>query len=78
MNELKPFDKCLVRNSFYELWIPALFGREKDGRYLTSAGWQMFCIPYEGNEDILGTTNAVIYGRADSIDYSDDDWLDRD
>ena len=62
MKELKPFDKCLVRNGFGNLWIPALYGMEKDGKYLTSAGWQMFCIPYEGFEDVLGTNNLVSYG----------------
>ena len=52
---MKPFDKVLVRNAEYWLWIPALFGMEKDGQYITSAGWQKYCIPYEGNEDFLGT-----------------------
>ena len=52
---MKPFDKVLVRNTGYGLWIPALFGIEKDGQYITSAGWQRYCIPYEGNENLLGT-----------------------
>jgi len=64
MKELKPFDKCLVRNSLYGIWIPALYGKKSaDGKYLTSAGWQMFCIPYDGNEDLLGTDNLVVYGK---------------
>lgn len=53
---MKPFDKVLVRNSEYCLWIPALFGVEKDGQFITSVGWQKYCIPYEGNEHLLGTT----------------------
>lgn len=52
---MKPFDKVLVRNAEYGLWIPALFGMEKDEQYITSAGWQKYCIPYEGNEYLLGT-----------------------
>ena len=56
---MKPFDKVLVRNAEYGLWIPALFGMEKDGQYITSAGWQKYCIPYEGNENLLGTKNEV-------------------
>lgn len=56
---MKPFDKVLVRNSEYCLWIPALFGMEKDGQFITSAGWQKYCIPYEGNENLLGTTDNV-------------------
>ena len=51
---MKPFDKVLVRNAEYGLWIPALFGMEKDGQYITSAGWQKYCIPYEGNEHLCG------------------------
>ena len=54
---MKPFDKVLVRNAEYGLWIPALFGMEKDGQYITSAGWQKYCIPYEGDENLLGTKN---------------------
>ena len=54
---MKPFDTVLVRNAEYGLWIPALFGMEKDGQYITSAGWQKECVPYEGNEELLGTTN---------------------
>ena len=63
---MKPFDKVLVRNAEYGLWIPALFGMEKDGQYITSAGWQKYCIPYEGNEHLLGTKNAAAILRAGS------------
>lgn len=55
LETMKPFDKVLVRNNEYGLWIPALFGMEKDGQYITSAGWQRYCIPYKGNEHLLGT-----------------------
>jgi len=55
---LKPFDKCLVRNSFYGLWIPALYGKKVGDKYLTSAGFQNMCVPYMGNEDLIGTGNA--------------------
>lgn len=58
MEELKPFDKCLVRANSFCVWMPALYGMKKpDGKYLTSAGWQEECVPYEGNEELLGTTN---------------------
>lgn len=56
MEELKPFDKCLVRNNHAGLWIPALYGMKKGDRYVTSAGWQTECVPYEGNEELLGTS----------------------
>lgn len=56
---LKPFDKCLVRNNFYGVWIPALYGKKVGDKYLTSAGWQAMCVPYLGNEDLIGTGNAA-------------------
>jgi hypothetical protein len=62
---MKPFDKVLVRNAEYGLWIPALFGMEKDGQYITSAGWQKHCIPYEGNENLLGKIGNVKLQRSD-------------
>ena len=52
---MKPFDKVLVKNSGFGLWIPALYGKKIKDTYLTSAGWQKYCIPYEGNEYLLGT-----------------------
>jgi hypothetical protein len=59
MNIMKPFDKVLVRNVPIGLWIPALYGKEKDGLYITSAGWQKYCIPYKGNEHLLGTNDNI-------------------
>jgi hypothetical protein len=50
---MKPFDKVLVRNNVWGLWIPALYGRKIGDKYLTSAGLQQYCIPYEGNEILL-------------------------
>ena len=50
---MKPFDKVLVKNSGFGLWIPALYGRKIGDKYLTSAGLQQYCIPYEGNEILL-------------------------
>ena len=63
--EFKPFDKVLVRNCIMghkAYWIPALYGfKSKDMKhYLTSAGWQEECIPYEGNEEYLGTTKDYV------------------
>jgi len=60
--ELKPFDEILVRNSNKGYWIPALYGfKSKDMKHhLTSAGWQDECIPYEGNEEYLGTNKDYV------------------
>ena len=58
--ELKPFDKVLVRDSESDKWRANLFGYiGKDGYYhCVYANWA-YCIPYEGNESLLGTTKDV-------------------
>lgn len=57
----KPFDKVLVRDSKSDNWRANLFGYigKKDGYYhCVYANWA-YCIPYIGNESLLGTTNNV-------------------
>ena len=58
--ELKPFDKVLVRDSESDKWRANLFGYiGKDGYYYcVYANWA-YCIPYIGNESLLGTTKDV-------------------
>ena len=58
--ELKPFDKVLVRDSKSDNWRANLFGYiGKDGYYrCVYANWA-YCIPYIGNESLLGTTKDV-------------------
>lgn len=58
--ELKPFDKVLVRDSKSDNWRANLFGYiGKDGYYCcVYANW-VYCIPYAGNEHLLGTTKDV-------------------
>ena len=58
--ELKPFDKVLVRDSKSYNWRANLFGYiGKDGYYhCVYANWA-YCIPYIGNESLLGTTKDV-------------------
>lgn len=58
--ELKPFDKVLVRDSKSAYWRANLFGYiGKDGYYrCVYANW-VYCIPYIGNESLLGTTKDV-------------------
>lgn len=59
-DELKPFDRVLVRNCKSENWRANLFGYiDKDGFYCCVwANWT-YCIPYIGNESLLGTTKDV-------------------
>lgn len=58
--ELKPFDKVLVRDSKLDRWRANLFGYiSKDGYYCcVYANW-VYCIPYKGNEHMLGTIKDV-------------------
>lgn len=58
--ELKPFDKVLVRNCSTRKWEAELFGFKSDtGRYHCVGGTWSQCIPYIGNESLLGTTKDV-------------------
>ena len=58
--ELKPFDKVLVRDSKSDYWRATLFSHiDKNGcYYCVWASWN-YCIPYEGNESLLGTNKNV-------------------
>ena len=61
---LVPFEsRVLVRDNIDEVWFPCFFGgielsNNKDYPYRIVGGdlWKC-CIPYEGNEHLLGTTN---------------------
>ena len=62
--ELKPFDKVLVRDGKDEIWEPAFFFRNLSQfngyNYQTVDGeWRVYCVPYIGNESLLGTTKDV-------------------
>lgn len=59
-DELKPFDNVLVRDSESDKWRANLFGYiDKDEYYhCVYANW-VYCIPYAGNEHLLGTTKDV-------------------
>ena len=61
---LKPFDKVLVRDGKDEIWEPAFFFRNLSQfngyNYQTLGGeWRVYCVPYIGNESLLGTTKDV-------------------
>lgn len=60
-DELKPFDKVLVRDNEDDIWEVSLFGYKDDELYYrcdNGITW-IQCIPYDGNEHLLGTTNNV-------------------
>ena len=56
---LKPFEsRVLVRDTDHYEWEGAVFGRYDGNTFFTIGGidWK-YCIPYEGNEHLYGTTN---------------------
>lgn len=62
-DELKPFDNVLVRHQKTEEWRANIFSHtDKTDEYLdhvcVNGRWE-FCIPYIGNESLLGTTKDV-------------------
>lgn len=60
----KPFDKVLVRNDTNEKWSINLFSyydeENKHCPYFCLDGRYIYCVPYEGNEYVLGTTINII------------------
>ena len=58
--KFKPFDKVLGRNDKDDVWEAELFShyREESQYPFRCIGFaRKYCIPYEGNEYLLGTTN---------------------
>jgi hypothetical protein len=70
INTLVPFEsKVLIRNTLCGHWEPAFWGAytidHSDGLlqhhdYLTTKGFTNYCIPYEGNEHLMGKTDDCI------------------
>lgn len=60
-HQFKPFEKVLVRDTYDDMWRASFFShiKEDDGRYVTTCFTWKYCIPYEGNESLLGTTKDV-------------------
>ena len=58
INTLVPFEsRVLTRDSKYQYWTPAFWGFREQNGYVTTHGYCTYCIPYEGNEHLLGTTD---------------------
>lgn len=65
----KPFGKVLVRNEEEDLWYANFFSHynEDDKCYPYSCidAHYRYCIPYEGNEHLLGTSEAYTEGGSE-------------
>lgn len=56
----EPFDRVLVRDGNKEVWRANFFNFYDEGKeypYYCVAAVYKYCIPYEGNEHLLGTTD---------------------
>lgn len=60
-HQFKPFEKVLVRDNYNDMWRASFFShiKEDDERYVTACLTWKFCIPYIGNESLVGTTKDV-------------------
>lgn len=59
-HEFQPFEKVLVRDVDTDKWTVDLYGFKEnndDYVYQCVGGCCVYCIPYEGNEHLLGTTD---------------------
>lgn len=60
-HEFQPFEKVLVRDSYGSTWEPDFFSRkaceDAELKYMCLTTFWKYCIPYKGNEHLLGTTN---------------------
>lgn len=59
-HQFKPFERVLVRDRCNETWRAAFFSYINEyKRYVTTSMAWKYCIPYEGNESLLGTDKDV-------------------
>lgn len=58
--EINPFDKVLVRNDKEDQWSANIFSYQvRDMYHCLGEDYWRYCIPYIGNEHLLGTTKDV-------------------
>ena len=58
--QFKPFERVLVRDNRNEAWRAAFFSYINEyKRYVTTSMAWKYCIPYKGNESLLGTDKDV-------------------
>lgn len=65
--EFKPFDRVLMRDFDDQMWTAHLYSHRDDSltyihRTVGDAGYNQ-CIPYEGNEHLLGTNDMTEGGK---------------
>ena len=68
--QFKPFDKVLVRDCIEQKWEATIFSyydqtAEEGFPYMCITSCYHYCIPYEGNEHLLGTTDPYTEGGSE-------------
>ena len=60
--QFKPFDRVLVRDEIEETWEINFLSHKafKYDGYQCLDRCYLYCVPYNGNEELLGTTNSPI------------------
>ena len=58
MKTINPFDRVLVRDANNEPWRIQLYSHPYGELHACLNGVYVQCVPYEGNERLLGTTDA--------------------
>lgn len=57
--EFKPFDKVLVSHEDHAVWRAGFYSHTtEEGLFVTTSGYWKRCIPYEGNEHLIGTIDS--------------------
>lgn len=58
--DFTPFDKVLVRDSNMQKWRVDFFSHKDEGqfKFITVGNCWTYCIPFEGNEHLIGTSNS--------------------
>lgn len=59
--KFKPFDRVLVRDSEYEDWRTGIYSHTSKDEifpFITINSCYKHCLPYEGNEHLVGTNNS--------------------
>lgn len=59
-HQFKPFERVLVRDGDFNKWEINFFSHiDEEGDYFCIRSYWKQCIPYEGNEHLLGTNNDL-------------------
>ena len=60
--KFEPYQKVLVRDREHQRWFATFFSHKIEGNtlpYITTSGVSYrFCLPYEGNEHLVGATDS--------------------